>query len=203
MAIFAAGCLADGATAVCAEDYAVDESGQVFSVSDLEVLNGLSALASKSLLRRETQTDSELRFGMLETIRAFALEELGACGELEQAGRRFRDYFLRLAEEAEPHLIGPDQAVGLDRLEREHDNLRAALRWCIARGAAEEGLRLVGALWRFLFFPPPPPPRRRRVRRGLRPAGAAPAQTPTHAPTPHTARHPRPPPRAPGPPSAP
>jgi non-specific serine/threonine protein kinase len=151
MAIFAAGCLADGATAVCAEDYAGDESGQVFSVSDLEVLNGLSALASKSLLRRETQTDGELRFGMLETIRAFALEELGACGELEQAGRRFRDYFVSLAEEAEPHLIGPDQAVGLDRLEREHDNLRAALRWCIARGAAEEGLRLVGALWRFWF----------------------------------------------------
>src|SRR5258707_15396064 len=190
MAIFAAGCLADGATAVCAEDYAVDESGQVFSVSDLEVLNGLSALASKSLLRRETQTDSELRFGMLETIRAFALEELGACGELEQAGRRFRDYFLRLAEEAEPHLIGPDQAVGLDRLEREHDNLRAALRWCIARGAAEEGLRLVGALWRFLVTPRRPTQGSRGGGEGRRPA-AAPLATPeTRANPPHAAAHP-------------
>ena len=151
LAIFAAGCLADGATAVCAEDYTDDESPEVFGASHLGILSGLSALASKSLLRRETQTDGDLRFGMLETIRAFALEQLGACGELEEAGRRFRDYFLRLAEDAEPNLIGPDQAVGLDRLEREHDNLRAALRWCIDRGAAEEGLRLVGALWRFWF----------------------------------------------------
>jgi non-specific serine/threonine protein kinase len=151
MAIFAAGCLPDGAAAVCAEDYALDAAQEAFGSSGLGILGGLSALASKSLLRRETQTDGELRFGMLETIRAFALEQLGVCGELEEVGQRFRDYLLRLAEEAEPNLIGPDQAVGLDRLEREHDNLRAALRWCIDRGTAEEGLRFVGALWRFWF----------------------------------------------------
>ena len=151
MAIFAAGCLPDGAAAVCGQDYPLDEAQEVFGYSGLGILDGLSALASKSLLRRETQTDGELRFGMLETIRAFALEQLGACGEREEAGQRFRDYFLQLAEEAEPNLIGPDQAVGLERLEREHDNLRAALRWCIDRGAAEEGLRLAGALWRFWF----------------------------------------------------
>jgi predicted ATPase/DNA-binding CsgD family transcriptional regulator len=151
MAIFAAGCLPDGAAAVCGDDDTVDESQPASGASDLGILGGLSALASKSLLRRETQTDGELRFGMLETIRAFALEQLGVCGELEEAARRFRDFYLQLAEDAEPNLIGPDQAVWLDGLEREHDNLRAALRWCIERGAAEEGLKLVGALWRFWF----------------------------------------------------
>jgi non-specific serine/threonine protein kinase len=88
---------------------------------------------------------------MLETIRAFALERLAECGELEEAGRRFRDFCLALAERAEPHLTGSQQSAWLDALEREHDNLRSALRWCLDRGAAEEGSRLAGAVWRFWF----------------------------------------------------
>ena len=72
-------------------------------------------------------------------------------GELEDAGRRFRDFFVSLAETAEPSLIGPDQAVCLDALESEHDNFRSALRWCIDQGDAAEGSRLAGALWRFWF----------------------------------------------------
>jgi non-specific serine/threonine protein kinase len=135
MAVFAASCLAAAAAAVCDEPNAI--------------LEGLSALSSKSLLRCETQSDGELRFGMVATIRAFALEQLAACGELEETGQRFRDFFLALAEQAEPNLIGPDKAIWLEGLDREHDNLRAALRWCIGRREAEEALRLAGALWRF------------------------------------------------------
>jgi non-specific serine/threonine protein kinase len=154
MAVFAAGCLPDAAAAVCDGDGAVDESKKSQTeprASGIGILEGLGALTSKSLLRRETGADGQLRFGMLETIRAYALEQLAACGELEEAGRRFRDFFLALAEQAEPKLVGPNQAVWLDGLEREHDNLRAALRWCVEHGVAEEGLRLAGSLWRFWF----------------------------------------------------
>ncbi len=145
MAVFAAGCLPDAAAAVCVDPADGD------TPTGLGILAGLSALASRSLLRREARPDGELRFGMLETIRAFALEQLEACGDLEAAGRRFRDFFAALAEQAEPNLVGPEQAVWLDGLEREHDNLRAALRWCIDRDDAESGLRLAGSLWRFWF----------------------------------------------------
>ncbi|HYW90029.1 MAG TPA: AAA family ATPase, partial [Chloroflexota bacterium] len=148
MAVVAAGCLADAAAAVCEPHEADDAAHPNGGSSSLGILDGLSALAGRSLLRR-TNAAGDMRFSMLETIRAFALERLEECGELEDAGRRARDFFLTLAERAEPNLIGPDQAVWLNRLEQEHDNLRAALRWSIERGAAEEGLRLAGALWRF------------------------------------------------------
>src|SRR5262249_49116768 len=140
MSIFAAGCLSDAAAAVCEDHRHPGATG------GLGILEGLSGLASRSLLRRELQPNGELRFGMFETIRAFALEQLEARGEIDEAGRLFRDFFLDLAERAEPNLIGPDQAVWLDGLEQEHDNLRAALRWCIDRDDAEQGLRLAGAL---------------------------------------------------------
>src|SRR5262249_232460 len=109
MAVFAAACLADAASAVCELDEADDVAQQNGGSSSLGILDGLSALAGRSLLRR-THAGSDVRFGMFETIRAFALEQLEECGELEDAGRRARDFFLTLAEQAEPNLIGPDQA---------------------------------------------------------------------------------------------
>jgi non-specific serine/threonine protein kinase len=136
---------------VCGPVETTDVSDAIGRSAGLGVLDGLASLAGKSLLKRDTQPDGELRFGMLETIRAFALERLAECAESEEAGRRFRDVYLALAEEAEPHFTGPRQGVWLDALEREHDNLRSALRWCLDRGAAEEGSRLAGALWRFWF----------------------------------------------------
>ncbi|MGH2547662.1 MAG: tetratricopeptide repeat protein, partial [Actinomycetota bacterium] len=65
----------------------------------------------------------------------------------DTAGRHAA-FFLALAEEAEPHLTTEDQVRWLDRCEREHDNLRAALRWSI-EGGAETGLRIIAAVWRF------------------------------------------------------
>jgi predicted ATPase/DNA-binding CsgD family transcriptional regulator len=150
MAVFAAGCLANAAAAVCEPHETNDAAQPNGGSSGLGILDGLSALAGRSLLRR-TNAGGDMRFSMFETIRAFALERLEECGELEDAGRRARDFFLTLAEQTEPNLIGPDQAVWLNGLEQEHDNLRSALRWSIERGAAEEGLRLAGALWRFWF----------------------------------------------------
>jgi predicted ATPase/DNA-binding CsgD family transcriptional regulator len=150
MAVFPAGCMPEGAAAVCGRAEMAD-APPVLASSGLRVLENLGSLAGKSLLRQERQPNGELRFGMLETIRAFALEQLAERGELEETGRRFRDFLLALAERAEPDLTGPDQGAWMDRLEREHDNFRSAIRLCLEQGWAEEGLRLAGALWRFWF----------------------------------------------------
>jgi predicted ATPase/DNA-binding CsgD family transcriptional regulator len=151
VAIFPAGCMPDGAAAVCEDPRTADVSPSLDSSADLPIVERLASLASRSLLRQERQPNGELRFGMLETIRAFALEQLVKSGELGETGRRFRHFLLRLVERAEPDLTGPHQGAWMDRLEREHDNIRSALHSCVERGSAEEGLRLAGALWRFWF----------------------------------------------------
>jgi predicted ATPase/class 3 adenylate cyclase/DNA-binding CsgD family transcriptional regulator len=118
------------------------------------VLDTVASLADNSLLLRvEQQTGEEPRFAMLVTIREYALENLAAGGETEAARRAHAAYFLGLAEEAEQGMAGPRQAVLLERLEQEHDNLRAAMQWSLEQ--AEEGkamaLRLGGALYSFWY----------------------------------------------------
>jgi predicted ATPase len=115
------------------------------------ILDGLSSLVDKSLLRQVEASDGEPRFSMLETIRDFATERLIESDEYEPLRRAHARYFLELAERAEPELTGPNQADWLARLEGEHDNLRAALGWAREQNAAETALRLAGALWRFWY----------------------------------------------------
>jgi predicted ATPase/class 3 adenylate cyclase len=115
----------------------------------LDALDGLASLVDKSLIRRSEPPGQPSRFSMLETIREFALEQLGASGDLDPVQRRHAEHFLHLATEAEPHLIAADQGVWLDRCEQEHANLRAALRWAIDRGRAGPAQAAAGALWRF------------------------------------------------------
>jgi hypothetical protein len=86
---------------------------------------------------------------MLEPIRQYALEKLEESGEGEEVKRRHASLFLALAEDAEPRLRGPEDVEWLERLEVEHDNLRAALTWALEQGEAEPRLRLAGALWPF------------------------------------------------------
>jgi DNA-binding CsgD family transcriptional regulator/tetratricopeptide (TPR) repeat protein len=86
---------------------------------------------------------------MLETLREYALERLAEHDDPAALRRRHLEYFLALAGQAEPELFGAQQRFWLDRLELEHDNLRAALRWTGERGLAESGLYLAAALWRF------------------------------------------------------
>ncbi|MGI8549986.1 MAG: protein kinase domain-containing protein [Dehalococcoidia bacterium] len=114
-----------------------------------DTLDLLASLVDKSLLRQEETPEGEPRFSMLQMIREFALEALEFSGETEQVQQTHATYFLALAEEAEPNLGGLEQAEWLTRLEQNHDNLRGALTWTVGRGAACEGLRLGGALWRF------------------------------------------------------
>ncbi|MGH2409992.1 MAG: tetratricopeptide repeat protein, partial [Chloroflexota bacterium] len=104
----------------------------------------------KSLLSRQVSDGDETpRFGMLETIREYALEQLESCGEGPELRGRHLDWRLALAEKAEAELFGPAADAWLARLEREHDNLRAALGEAQARGQTELGLRLAIAAHRF------------------------------------------------------
>jgi non-specific serine/threonine protein kinase len=134
LAVFAGGCAADAAEAV---------AGDVHP----NVLDGLASLVDKSLLHRQTHADGVLRFRLLETVREFALEQLTASGELEEARRRHTAFFLRIANEASAGLRGLEEvARWLARLDVEHGNLLAALEWTLSAGD-EEALRLATALW--------------------------------------------------------
>jgi len=113
---------------------------------DLDALEGVESLVEKSLLRQEEGPEDEPRFVMLETVHEYAREKLEESGETEEIKRAHAEYFLALAEEAEPELVGPDQVEWMDRLETEHDNLRAALSWALGSGRIETALRLGGAL---------------------------------------------------------
>ena len=129
----------------------IEYADAVFSgTQELGVLDGLSSLVDKSMLRRE-ERDGETRFVMLETIREFALDAVVVSGEEAEVRRRHANQFLALAEQAEPELLGPRQAEWLERLEREHGNLRAALEWSVKRGDAILALHLSAALWRFWY----------------------------------------------------
>ena len=86
---------------------------------------------------------------MLETVRQYAREMLAESEGSEAVRRRHQDYFVALAEEAEPNLMGPEQAAWLRRLEEEHENLRASLDWSLEEAGSRAGLELCGALWRF------------------------------------------------------
>jgi predicted ATPase/DNA-binding CsgD family transcriptional regulator/Tfp pilus assembly protein PilF len=113
------------------------------------VMDSVAELVDGSLLRRVDGGDGESRFAMLETIREYGLEELAASGEEGATRRRHAARCLALVEQAEPGLAGPDPGPWLDRVETEHDNLRAALAWAAETGKTEIGLTLTGGLWRF------------------------------------------------------
>jgi predicted ATPase len=107
----------------------------------------LERLRECSLVTAE-HTDGEVRFRMLEALREYAREQW-TPEEQTTTELRHAQYFLTLAEQAAPQLQGAEQEVWLERLEREHGNLRAALDWAAAHDEAVLGLRLGGALWEF------------------------------------------------------
>jgi predicted ATPase/class 3 adenylate cyclase len=116
----------------------------------LEVLDGLAALADRSLLRQEASEGGEPRFTMLELLREYAVERLAESREEAAVRRAHAEYYLALAEAAEPELHRAEQAVWLARLAADHDNMRAVLDWSeVTPGEQEFGLRLAGALGQF------------------------------------------------------
>jgi predicted ATPase/DNA-binding SARP family transcriptional activator/DNA-binding CsgD family transcriptional regulator len=121
------------------------------TLGDLSVdtLEGISSLLDKSLLQREEGSEGEPRFVMLETIREYAHERFEESKGVEEVSRLHAEYFVALAEKAEPVLWGAEDAAWFQRLEAEHGNLRAALSWSLGGADFEEGLRLAGALGEF------------------------------------------------------
>jgi predicted ATPase/DNA-binding SARP family transcriptional activator len=130
---------------------AVEFVGVGGDVSKSQVADLLGQLIDKSVVTVRAgleDSESETRYGMLETIREYAREKLDESGETEHMCQRHRDYFIALAKRAEPKLKGGEQFRWLDRLELENDNLRAA--WeCAIESEAELALRLASALLDF------------------------------------------------------
>ena len=118
-----------------------------------DVLKLLGNLVEQSLVLAQPSEDGgEVRYGMLEPVRQYGLERLERSDEAEEVRRRHAEYYLALAKQAEPELKGSRQVAWLDRLEEEHDNLRATLSWALERGETELGLRLAGALGEFWWL---------------------------------------------------
>jgi predicted ATPase/transcriptional regulator with XRE-family HTH domain len=163
MCVFVGGCTLEAAEAICAD------GGE-----GPAVLDGLASLVASSLLRlREAPAtgdgaapaaedadvppaagDGDIppaapRLTMLETIREYGTELLAERSETGGIGQRHAAYYLALAEQAGPALTGPEALAWLARLDAEHDNLRAALRWTRGQDDAAAELRLAVALWPF------------------------------------------------------
>lgn len=129
---------------------AVESVGQGDAVAEADVLGLLTSLLDKSLVAADAGTPDERRYRLLETIREYAREKLDGAGEAAAVRERHLGWYLALAEEAAPQLVGPGQVRWLARLELEHDNLRAALDWALAASPRPDAaVRLAGALWRF------------------------------------------------------
>ncbi len=142
LSVFVGGCTLD----------AVEQIVDSESLGIPDILETISSLVDKSLLKQDVRPDDEPCFVMLETIREYARERLVQSGEVDAALRRHAAHFGALAETAEAELRGKNQVAWLGRLEREHDNLRAALQWALAAGEPEIALRMAGALARFWFL---------------------------------------------------
>jgi predicted ATPase/class 3 adenylate cyclase len=160
LSVFAGGWTLEAAEAVCVGE----------GVEEWEVLDVLTSLVEKSLVLYEERAE-EGRYRLLETVRQYARDRLLEAGEVAGVRGRHRDWFLALADQADEELLGPADVEWLARLEREHDNLRAALAWSLEQASAVAGrtsgvsgpegraatdnvplvagLRLAGALRRF------------------------------------------------------
>ena len=141
LGVFVGGFGLGTAEGVCAGD----------GLSGEDVLDLISRLVDRSLVL-VAERGQESRYRLLATVRQYAREKLALSGEEQEIQHRHAAFFLDLAEKAETEMRGTGQEAWLDRLEVELGNLRAAMAWSLDRGAAEIGLRLAGALWRFCYL---------------------------------------------------
>jgi non-specific serine/threonine protein kinase len=142
LAVFTGGWDISAAETVCA-------GGLVPAESVLEVLDELLA---RSLVYTYAAGGAP-RYGMLETVRHYGLQQLHLTGEMASVRDRHLTWCVTLAEQAAPALLGQEQIAWLARLDREHDNLRAAMQWALDRGLSTLGLRLAAGLWQYWRLP--------------------------------------------------
>jgi len=145
-AVFAGGATLEAIEVVCVDHPAGGIKNELPRRS-FDVLNRLASLLDKSMLQTQEE-EEESRFRMLEIIREYAQERLELSGEAELIRQQHAAYYLRLVEATDSGLKGTQSQVWLNRLEREHDNLRAALAWALER-EAETALRLATTLGQF------------------------------------------------------
>jgi predicted ATPase/class 3 adenylate cyclase len=139
LSVFAGAWTLEAAEAVCAGE----------GVERQEILDLLTQLVSKSFALMDTQEES-VRYGLLETVRQYGRDRLEESREADGTRTRHLNWYLQLAEQAERGMVGADQSAWLDRLEVEHDNLRAALEWAkVGDSGGDAGVRLAGALSQF------------------------------------------------------
>jgi predicted ATPase/class 3 adenylate cyclase len=157
LSVFAGGFTFTAVNAVCCYPVSNTEA-RSDKTQDMDVMEGLASLLDKSLLRQDGRLEDEPRFNMLELIRDYAGEKLSDSNREAKIRESHANFFLSLAEEARPNLKEQEQEMWLERLEKEHNNLRSALGWFIqlaelgteaSEDTATSGLRLAGALWRF------------------------------------------------------
>ena len=135
LAIFRGGAGLDAIKSICAEGISSDVDNLIF------------ALVNKNLVLDQEQSDGIIRFGLLETIRQYNLERISTSGELNYLAARHAKYFSGLAQESAKHLISAKQVAWLEKLEGEHENLRAAMEWHLTTaGRAESGLMFATSL---------------------------------------------------------
>ncbi len=139
LAVFPGGFTLKAAEAVCAAD----------EITSGEVLPTIRRLVAKSLVMSEAGADHETRFRLLETVRQYALQRLAESEDAARIQRAHADAYLALVEQMELFFSSPRHAEVLDRLESEHENIRAALTWCLQAGEAEKALRFAGSLAQF------------------------------------------------------
>ena len=106
------------------------------------MLAGLEGLVNKNLLQPRDGPDGDRRVVQLETVREYGLERLVERGETDAVARRHADYYLAVAEQAEPELLGPEQGSWYERLEADLDNFRAVLGWALAHQQPEVVVQL-------------------------------------------------------------
>jgi non-specific serine/threonine protein kinase len=138
LAVFAGSFSLEAAEAICAAE----------PEKPYDVLDVLSSLIDKSLVLVE-RCSSEARYRLLETIRQYGQDKLQERAEAVQARRTHRDWYARLAEQAESRMLEAQQEQVFDRLEAEHENLRGALGWSLEQQEAETAAQMGSAIWRF------------------------------------------------------
>ena len=137
--------------AVCAGGWTLDAAAAIGGVAQPLAIDQHRGLVDASLIVRRPD-ETEPRFGMLETIRVFAAEQLQAHGEAQLARHRHSMHYTEFALAAGSQLWGPDQAQALDRLELEHDNIRAAVGWLLVNEKFEDVARIAFAAWLFWWI---------------------------------------------------
>jgi predicted ATPase/DNA-binding SARP family transcriptional activator len=140
LSVFAGTFTLEAAEAICGE---MPRGG-------VEVLDVVSSLVRKSLMQVD-RSDLEVRYQILDTIREYAYQKLSETDHLGTARHRHAGFYLDLAERAAPHLRGPSATVWMARLARDHNNIRAAVRWWLEVRESDRFARLLVAMWWFWY----------------------------------------------------